>query len=125
MKVKDATKRGDDLLCGLMIDEMAIRKYLEWDGHKYVGFTDIGNGIDDGDDSSPLASEAFVFMAVSINSNWKVPLGYFLIDGLSASERANLVKTCLLKLSDIGVKTVSLTCDGPSCNKVYDKVAWC
>ena len=117
MKVKDATKRGDDVLCGLMIDEMAIRKHLEWDGHKYVGFTDIGNGIDDGDDSSPLASEAFVFMAVSLNSNWKVPLGYFLIDGLSASERANLVKTCLLKLSDIGVKTVSLTCDGPSCNQ--------
>ena len=122
MKVKDATKRADDVLCGLMIDEMAIRKHLECDGHKYVGFTDIGNGIDDGDYSSPLASEAFVFMAVSLNSNWKVPLGYFLIDGLSASERANLVKTCLLKLSDIGVKTVSLTCDGPSCNQSMIKL---
>ena len=122
MKVKDATKKGDDVLCGLMIDEMAIRKHLEWDGHKYVGYTDIGNGIDDGDDSSPLASEAFVFMAVSLNINWKVPLGYFLIDGLSASERENLVKTCLLKLSDIGVKTVSLTCDGPSCNQSMIKL---
>ena len=61
-------------------------------------------------------------MAVSLNSNWKVPLGYFLIDGLSASERANLVKTCLLKLSDIGVKTVSLTCDGPSCNQSMIKL---
>jgi hypothetical protein len=101
MKVKDATKRGDDVLCGLMIDEMAIRKHLEWDGHKYVDFTD---------------------MAVSLNSNWKVPLGYFLIDGLTASERKNLVKTCLLKLSDIGVKTVSLTCDGPSCNQSMIKL---
>ena len=110
MKVKDTTKRGDDVLCGLMIDEMAIRKHLEWDGHKYVGFTDIGNGI------------AFVLMAVSLNSNLKVPLGYFLIDGLTASERANLVKTCLLKLSDIGVKTVSLTCDGPSCNQSMIKL---
>ncbi len=122
MKVKDATKSGDDVLCGLMIGEMAITKHLEWDGNKYVGFTDIWNGTDDGDDSSPLASEAFVFMAVSLNSNWKVPLGYFLIDGLSASERANLVKTCLLKLSDIGVKTVSLTCDGPSCNQSMIKL---
>ncbi len=68
---------------------MAIRKHLEWDGNKYVVFTGIRNGTDDGDDSSPLASQAFVFMAVSLNSNWKVPLGYFLIVGLSASERAN------------------------------------
>ncbi len=30
MKVKDATKSGDDVLCGLMIDEMAIRSI--WNG---------------------------------------------------------------------------------------------
>ena len=61
-------------------------------------------------------------MAVLLNSNWKVPLGYFLINGLAASERANLVETCLLKLSDVGVKTVSLTCDGPSCNQSMVKL---
>ena len=61
-------------------------------------------------------------MAVSLNCNWKVPLGYFLIGGFAASERANLVETCLLKLSDVGVKTVSLTCDGPSCNQSMVKL---
>ena len=49
-------------------------------------------------------------MAVSLNSNWKVPLGCFLIDGLAASERANLVETCLL--ND----------DGPSCNQSMVKL---
>ena len=122
MKVQDAAKGNDDVICGLVIDEMTIRKHLEWDGDRYIGFTDIGNGSNNNDDSAPLASEAYVFMAVSLNSNWKVPLGYFLIGGLAASERANLVETCLLKLSDVGVKTVSLTCDGPSCNQSMVKL---
>ena len=54
MKVKDAAKGNGDVFCGLVIDEMAIRKHVEWDGDRYTGFTDIGNGSDDKKDSSPL-----------------------------------------------------------------------
>jgi hypothetical protein len=61
-------------------------------------------------------------MAVCVNGSWKVPCGYFLIDGLSGSERANLVKTCIKKLHDVGVDVVSLTCDGPSCHFAMLKV---
>ena len=91
-----------------------------WDRNKFCGFTDIGSGVDD--DPSPLATEALVFMAVWVNGHWKVPLGYFLIDSMSSSERANLVSNCLLKLHDVGVKTVSLTCHGPCCNQSMLKV---
>ena len=69
MKVKDAAKGNDDVICGLVIDEVAVRKHLEWEGDKYIGFNDIGNGSDDKDDSSPFASEAYVFMAVALSSN--------------------------------------------------------
>ena len=41
---------------------------------------------------------------------------YFLIDGLSGCERANLVKVCVEKCHDVSVEIVSLTCDGPSCH---------
>ena len=51
-----------------------------------------------------------------MNGSWKVPCGYFFIDGLSGAERANLVKLCIERLSDVDVKVVSLTCDGPSCH---------
>ena len=44
----------------------------------------------------------------------KIPCGYFFVDGLDGSERANLVKLCLEKLHDVGVIVTSLTCDGPS-----------
>ena len=90
-----------------MLDEMAIRKQVEFMNNRYHGFVDIGNGLT-ADDSTPMAKDALVLMAVFVNSSWKVPLGYFLIDSMSGKERANLVRECLKRLHDIGVTTVSL-----------------
>ena len=96
-------------MVALMLDEMAIKKHVQWDGKKMVGFVDIGNGVFD--DSAPPATEALVLMAVALNSSCKVALGYFLIAGLTGTERANIVTTCILRLHDVGVRVVSLTCD--------------
>lgn len=114
LRVQEERIKSQRVVCSLMFDEMAIRKHVEWDGTKFVGYVDVGSGIDS--DSVPVAGEALVMMAVSLNSNWKLPCGYFLIAGMSGEERANLVKQCLLKLHDIGVLVASVTCDGPSCN---------
>ena len=54
----------------------------------YCGFVDYGIDVDD--DSLPEASDTLVFMVVSLNSNWKVPCGYFLVNGLAEKEKANL-----------------------------------
>ena len=102
------------VICSVMFDEMAIRKHVEWDGKTFVGYVDVGSGIDD--DSAPIASEALVIMAVGLNGQWKIPIGYFLIDGMTGSERANIINQALLKLLDVGVLVPSITCDGPSCN---------
>ena len=40
----------------------------------------------------------------------------FFIDGLTGQERANLVRIAIERLSQVGAKVVSLTCDGPSCH---------
>ena len=37
LKVADARSNGGGVLCALMIDEMAVRKKLEWDGEKMFG----------------------------------------------------------------------------------------
>ena len=79
-----------------MIVEMAISTHAEWDGQKYCGFVDLGTGIDD-NDSLPLAKDALVFMVGSVNSTWKVPCAYFLVDGLSGIEHANLIKISRLQ----------------------------
>lgn len=114
LKVEEAKKKGNEVLCSLMLDEMAIKKHVSWDGKKYRGYVDIGNGADD--DTLPVAKDALVFMVVGVNASWKVPCGYFFVDGLSGKERANLVKMCIQRLHDIGVRVTSLTCDGPSCH---------
>ena len=114
LKAEEAKENGKEVLCSLMLDEMSIKKHVSWDGHKYQGYVDLGNGADD--DSLPMANDALVFMVVSLNSSWKVPCGYFFIDGLSGKERANLVKVCIQRLHDIGIRVTSLTCDGPSCH---------
>ena len=94
---------------------MAIRKHVSWDGEKFRGYVDLGNDVEE-DDSAPVAKDALVLMAVSVNNTWKVPCGYFFVDGLSGAGRAKLVKVCIQKLRDAGVDVVSLTCDGPSCH---------
>lgn len=33
------------LYCSLMMDEMAIRQHLEYDGTTYYGPVDLGNGL--------------------------------------------------------------------------------
>ena len=67
-RVADAQQKGKQgLICSLMFDEMAIRKHVEWDGKKFVGYVDVGSGIDD--DSAPIATEALVVMAVGLEDD--------------------------------------------------------
>ena len=72
-KVLAAKRDNQEVVCAVMLDEMSIRKHVEWDGKQFRGFVDLGTGIND--DSLPEATDALVFMAVSVNSSWKVPCG--------------------------------------------------
>ncbi len=109
-KVLAAKRDNQEVVCALMLDEMSIRKHVDWDGKQFRGYVDLGTGIND--DSLPEATDALVFMAVAVNGSWKVPCGYFL--GLTGQEKANLTKECITKLHEVGVKVVSFTCDGPT-----------
>ena len=73
--LREKTK-NNEVFVALMIDEMAIRKSVEWDGKKLVGFVDLGTDIDD--DTTPVATEALVFMVVCINGSWQLPVGHIL-----------------------------------------------
>ena len=110
-KVEDAKNVGKKVICSLMLDEMSIRKHVCFDGKRMRGYVDLGNEVVD-DDS--VAKDALVFMVVCVNSSWKVPCAYFFIDGLGGTERANLIKLCIQRLSDIDIRIISVTCDGPS-----------
>jgi len=77
---------------------MSIRQQVEWDGQKFCGYVDLNTGIDS--DQVPEAKEVLVFMLVALNDCWKIPVGYFLLDGLSAPEKlTNAWNLCMKQRS--------------------------
>lgn len=118
-KSKTSTKK---LLCSLIIDEMSIRQQKIWNGKKYEGVVDVGVGTDD---SNEIASQAYVFLLVSVNESWKIPLAYFLITNLTAEMKVNLINIALNKCHLAGVKVVSLTFDGCKTNLATMKLLGC
>lgn len=72
---------------------MAIKADFRYNNDKTDGYVDMGFGM--ATDSDEIATQALVFMLTCINMNWKVPIGYFLISGIGAEEKARLVQTAL------------------------------
>lgn len=96
------------LYCAVSMDEMAIRRHVQWDGTK--GLVNYGAALDG--HIVAEAREALVFMVTFINSGLKMPDGYFLIDSCTGEQKAILMKQCMDLLVDCGVNIVSLTFDG-------------
>ena len=117
LKVKEAEKTGSKVFVSLMLDEMSIKEKVEWDGTKWRGFVDVGDGGCDNDVGGDVAvaQNALVFMVVAAGNSghYKVPVGYFLIKSMTGQEKANIVLVCIKKLTDIGVNVLALICDGP------------
>ena len=115
MKVNEMKSNEKQLICGLVMDEMFIREHVQWNGKRHQGFVNFGTGTDQ-HDSLPKAREALVFLIVALNSRWKIPVGYFLINGLSAESKANLIINCLSQIHNTGVIVKTLTFDGAATN---------
>ena len=112
--------------CGLVIDAMSIRKQTLWNNEKdkYSGFIDLGDAIPN-PKSEKLASEALVFLLVGTRSHWKCPIGYFLVDKISAKDQATLVTQCLEKAAKAGLKLWSVTADGTAVNLCTFEILGC
>jgi len=106
-----------------MIDEVAIRQHVEWDGFKYHGYVYIGRTVET--DTMEIVTECLVFMVVCINESWKLPIGYFLCNHLSSVRKTELVKLALNLLQKTKVKIVSLTSDGRPTNLTMSKILGC
>jgi len=90
VKIDKANSEDKKLYFNLVIDEMSIKRQIEWDGKKYTGFVDLGTGTDS--DELPEAQYALVFLVTCINDHYKIPVAYYFIHSLTGAERANLLK---------------------------------
>ncbi|GBP27581.1 hypothetical protein EVAR_102833_1 [Eumeta japonica] len=78
-----------------------------------------------------IATQAHVLLIVSLVEYWKIPVGYFLVNGLSGEEKAHLIEVCLRKCHDEGVDVLirtigaailaltALTSSGRECLSLY------
>lgn len=116
----------DDKHCCLMLDAMSIKKQIVWDERlgKFIGNTDYGNAVEvEGTDT--CTTESLVFMLVSINGRWKLPIGYVFINKLTAVTQAELIKLALIHAYNAGLTVYSVTCDGAYTNFSTFKLLGC
>lgn len=102
--------------CNIVVDE-SIKQYLEEDTAKNVyGYINMGANYSYERDDPLLAKSVLMFIAVSLNGYWKLPLASFLIDSLNGQERANLLNKTIELLIDTGAHVNSITFDGAKVN---------
>lgn len=66
--------------------------------------------------STKIATNALVFMLVSLNGKFKCPIAYFLTNSTNATSQTQLIKTAISLCHERNIKIWSLTCDGPKVN---------
>lgn len=116
-KAKELKADDGVLICGLIFDEMSIRKLSQWNLAKkeFAGHISHGNK-DSYDNCSPLAKHALVLMISGINTKFKIPVGFFFVVKLNGEEKAGIVMEAMMRINKAGIKLASITFDGDAAN---------
>lgn len=112
--VMENIKDKDDTF-SLVIDSMAIRQRLIKvpNSERLQGYVDYGNGINNG---GKKATEALVFLLVSMTSRARHPCAFFFVDKIDAEMQKNLILQFLHLANEKGITVANLTCDGCASN---------
>ncbi|KAL4088784.1 hypothetical protein QTP88_023868 [Uroleucon formosanum] len=108
------------------MDAMCIKKQIVWDQkiHKFVGYCDFGGELQiEGPETA--ATEALVFMLVSLTGKWKIPVGYVFQNKVNAVSQAELIKSSLVLAHQSGLRVWGVTCDGAFTNFSTFKILGC
>jgi len=114
-KIQIARKNNKKLIFNLTLDEMNIKKKIDWDGKESHGFVEVGTEkyINN---NLPLATQVLVVMLVCINDHFKIPIAYYFIHSLNGREKTNLISNILCELYKHNIDVVSITFDGAPSN---------
>lgn len=111
----------------LISDEMAIRKQIIWNSNeeKFVGYSTLtSNSQNNGDQETnrkvDTAKDALVFLIVG--SNFKIPIAYYLLNGLDSFDRAAQTLFVIRSVEETGVRIMSVTSDGLRANIAVAKI---
>lgn len=115
--------------CVLMLDEMSVKKCLEYDKglRSFVGcVTDTVKPAHccDANSNLALANHALVLMVRGLTTKWKQVVAYYLTgDSVDGSVLWNLVKNVIVDLNAANVNVRAVVCDMGSCNRAMWRAA--
>lgn len=122
-------KEGHQLHLTLISDEMSIRKDLCWKEKKkeFFGCSSVINTSQINEEAEPIAlksaKNALVFLVAG--PDFKIPLAYYLLNGLESIDRAVLTREVIRSIERCGVKLISLTSDGLRANVTTAELLGC
>lgn len=116
-KADEAKARNESINVCLIHDDMSIRQHSQWSSEEkeFIGHINAGKP-EDHDTCAPLAKNSYVLMASVIGEDSKITIGYFLIQSLTAAERATILYEAIFKLHSIGVVVRAINNDGHPTN---------
>lgn len=116
-KAAECEAEGNSLVVGLIFDEMSTRRQSQWDrsSKQFQGHITSGRPVEY-EDFSPLSKDVLLLMVSGISKEFKIPIGYFLTNGIKAEEKVAILNEAMHKLSECNVKLASTTCDGAAEN---------
>ena len=84
-KTQQGQESNKKLYVALMLDEMSLKKQIDYDTRdsSLKGYVDLGTG--ENDDSAKEATQVLILMVVGVNQHFKIPIAYFFIAGLSSN----------------------------------------
>lgn len=119
-KILKQKATGSKLRCILMCDEMSIHRHAQWNASK-MQF----DGFVDGDRSNidhSLAKDALVYLVSGVDEDFKIPVAYFLVNGMNGEKRAALTNEIIIRLNEIDVEVLAVTFDGLPANLTMCKI---
>lgn len=114
-KSTERARQGKKLYGCLLMDEIGHRQQVRWNHTNKKLDGKVPQEHAKGSGVRP-AKEALFFMVSGIEEPFKIPVGYFLINGISAEAKMDLVNTMLIALHDAGVTIRALVFDGTQAN---------
>lgn len=112
-KVSEKAEKGEKLMCGLIFDEMSIRKHIQWTNkdRKLVGYSRAKNG------DLKASNQALVFIVNAVNDSFQLPISYYIINSADGDYKKSLVEKIIEALMDCGIVVTNVTFDGALSNK--------
>lgn len=113
---KEHSANGSQLMCSLILDEMAIRKHLQWSDSRKKFLGHISYGFRPDIAAVPVATNVIAFMVNGVNVEFNFPIAYYFITTLTADEKIALLKDIVTEIRNCGVRVLNITFDGLNSN---------